>query len=734
MNKRSIIERPEPGRPGSWLDAYLPDNQLVPYQPKQSLIDVALLRGILFRQRWLIAAVIATASIIGLIVTLLATPMYEARATVQVQPYGNFIVEGQDVNQGIYSNQVYNYLATQVEIIQSRNLAQSIAEQQNLGERTNVLGKDVDSGRPPNMSDEQWLAAKNSMAASILKGSVSAETPDRSWVIPITFSSADPVFAAEMANAYAEAFVGTEAKGTIEDNEYALDYLREEISLTRKRLEEAERAANDYARNSGIIVQPQAGDNTGANVTLTSTNLSNINQRFSDARAARIAAEQRWRAIQNIPTEQLREVQNNPVLQSLITERTSKRAELVELRQRYNDQFPQIVNLRSQIETLDDQIDKIGSDIKVTARNDYVIARNEEQALQQERNALTSETLAEQDLQVQYGVLERQADALRDQLQALLNRFNQVNSAANVQTGSITQLDTATVPGAPYSPNLIRNMLIAVVLGAACAGGLALLREVFDDRIHSLEEVEEKVGLPLLGHTPHVEERDINVEGSDRFSALMESYASIRSTIDFTLPRENTVIQLTSTEASEGKSTTAVILAELFACVGRKTLLVDGDLRRPSVAKLVNIDPPAVGFMEVLLGHADLQSAVIGGVNENLDILPVSTSPSNPTEIFASPQLREFIEKYRREYDLILFDSSPILGLADAPMLARLVDGTIFVLEANRVRFGQARSAIKRLRASGGQPVGTILTKYRALEAGQGYNYQYRYYQYGSGS
>jgi capsular exopolysaccharide synthesis family protein len=188
---------------------------------------------------------------------------------------------------------------------------------------------------------------------------------------------------------------------------------------------------------------------------------------------------------------------------------------------------------------------------------------------------------------------------------------------------------------------------------------------------------------------------------------------------------------LTSSQAGEGKSTTAVILAELFASLGRKTLLVDADLRRPSVAGLLDIERPKVGLVEVLLGHVELEAAVVKGVHENLEILPVGDIPPNPTEILASAEMREFIEKYRDEYSLIIFDSCPVLGLADAPILASLVDGTVFVLEANRLPFGQARAAVRRLALAGGNMVGVVLTKYRALEAGQSYGYQYGYYEYG---
>ena len=132
-----------------------------------------------------------------------------------------------------------------------------------------------------------------------------------------------------------------------------------------------------------------------------------------------------------------------------------------------------------------------------------------------------------------------------------------------------------------------------------------------------------------------------------------------------------------------------------------------------------------------MLGHTEMKSAVVKGLHENLDILPIATVSPNPTEIFASPQMRDFVEQVRSEYSLVIFDSCPVMGIADAPMLASLVDGTVFVLEANKVPFGQARAAIRRIRMGNGNVIGAVLTKYRALEAGQSYDYQYGYYRYG---
>ena len=732
MNDRSVIQTPPSSGSGPlWLDSYLQDGYTIQPAAKPKLLDIAAIRGILYRQRWLVCLIVIASLIGGVVWTMMATPMYEAQTTVRVDPTGNNVVEGQDVLPEIYGNRISTYLSTQVEIIKSRNLAAVVAADRNLGERYDFLGTNIDESRPPGRTDEQWQADKQQLATRMLALQVDAEPPIDSQIITISYRSEDPVIAAEMANAYADAFAASDTRNRVDSNQYAQEYLQEQIALVRERLQNAEQAANSYARDSSIIIQtPGLQDDSQGAITITNARLSNINERVSNARADRIAAEQRWQAIRNLPAAQLPEVQNNPVLQGLVTDRTAKQAELSSLQQRYTDDFPKVIDIKAEIATLDTQINKASADIKATVRNNYLVALSQEKALQSELNSVKSDTLMEQDSQVQFSVLEREAEALRDQLRALLDRFNTISTAANVQAGNITKLDPALVPGGPYEPNLMRNLAFALVFGIAFAGGLAVLRETLDDRIRSLDDVEEKIGLTLLGHTPFVEPKDLE-RSEDRFGSLMEAYASIRSAIDFTLPRDQNVIQLTSSQASEGKSTTAVILAELFANLGRKTLLIDADLRRPSIAELVNIDKPEVGLVEVVLGHTDLQSAIVKGLHENLDILPVASVSPNPTEIFASPQMREFVEECRREYSLVIFDSCPVMGIADAPMLASLADGTVFVLEANKVPFGQARAAIRRIRMGNGNVIGAVLTKYRALEAGQSYDYQYGYYHYG---
>ena len=517
-------------------------------------------------------------------------------------------------------------------------------------------------------------------------------------------------------------------------NAYALEYLDEQISELRQRLQDAELEANAYAKQNRIVgpTSVNADNSYGGEggPTITALNLAQINSSYTEARANRIALEQKWIATANTPARQIPEVQNNEVLRDLIGESSTLSAELANLKERYDDNYPQVAELTARLAELERQITRTSADIKAGIRSQFEVAQRQERALANEVGRISQDTLEEQDRRVRYGLLDREASAIKVQLATLLDRYNQISSAENVQTGSITLLDPALKPGSPISPNLTRNLLIGLILGAGLALTLAVLREVFDDRLRSLAEVEDRFGLPLLGHTPYLQSDDLDDEGSAAHDALMEAYSSIALAIDYTIPKNQRVLQFTSSQASEGKTTSAIALAEKYAKLGYKTLLVDADLRRPAMASAFGREKPGQGFVEVLLGQAEFGSVLLSEGVDNLDVLPLGTLPDDPVELMASGYIRTFIAQYRAEYDYIIFDSSPVVGIADAPILSRVVDATIFIVEANRVHFGQAKAALRRLRSAGAKLPGLILTKYRPQQAGQSYGYEYQYYSY----
>lgn len=713
------------------LDRYLP--RASDYAPEGgAAIDFTMIRGILWRQRFIIIGVVSLALLAGAIATMLMTPRYQATATVQLNLAGGSIIEGQDLDPYIATNEYARYAETLSEVVESRNMAAKVVDNLQLQNSAELFGEEVIS--EGQAGDE---GARRSAAAAMLMGGVSADAPFESRIMSITFNSTSPELAAQVANGYADQFLNENVREGIEANSFALNYLEEQIAATRERLQDAELRANDYARNNRLVDQPApivgVEDGAGAanpSTTMSANNLAAVNSQYVSARAARLEAEQRWRAVANIPAAQLPEVQQNPTIQRLRSELTAAQDRLRELRVRYLDGHPQVQEVLDRISSLERQIEADGAQIKASIRREYEVAQARESALNREVSIVTDQTLDEQERRVQYNLIDREVSALRDQLEALLSRYNEISAASNLRSNTVSLLDAAVVPGAPSSPNLFRNMIVALAMGIGLAAGIAMLRELFDNRLRSMDDVERRLRIKALGQTPIAEKSALD-SIDDPFDPVSEAYSSIRATLDYVLQgHPHPVIQVTSTIAGEGKTTTALALALNHAAQGKRVLLVDLDLRRPAIAKALQVDIGHSDLIDVLYGRATLEQALVQSDNENLFLLPVARAAPNPVETLSSGLVYEFLQRERMNFDFIMVDSSPVMGIADAPLLSRFVDGVIFVVEADRTNAVQTKAAIKRLYDVNATVIGAVLTKFRPLDAGENYDYQYRYYRY----
>ena len=705
-----------------------------PGYQEQGLFDLTSIRAILWRQRWVLLIVTGAAVLAGLVFTMLMTPIYVTSATVRIDPEGSEIIEGQEVvDSYVPSNEIFRYMETLRSVIISRNMALRVVEDLKLADSEALLGEMAKQAPPAGTTAETFTEQKRQAAAAILMGGVSVNVPMNTRIMEIGFSSSDPRLAALIANSYTQNFLTDNVERGVEANSYAREYLEKEIGETRERLRASEMQAIEYARANRIIgqaPQSQYGEDIGTAPTLTVTNLTEISSQLNIARGKRIDAEQRWRTVASLPASQLPEVRANSTIQGLEARMAQLDSEMAQLRQRYRDDYPPLAGLVAERETTSRQIATMGAEVKRSIRDEYEVARGQEAALARELAAISDETLDEQDRRVQYNLISREAAASRDQLTVLMQRYNLISSAANVKSNDATLLDEALVPGSPSSPNLFKNLFLALMMGVGLAVAIAVMRELFDDRLRSIEDLESKLRLPALGQTPYVG-HDLGDDLTSVFSPISEAYSSIRATLDFALPKAgHYVIQFTSSQPGEGKTTSAIAVATKFAAIGRKVLLIDMDLRRPAVSKSLGLEKATVGVIDVLHGRASLESALQTNDTPNLFILPLGTIPHNPVEILSSGLVPEFLTKYRRDYDVIVIDSSPILGIADAPLLSRFVDAVVFVVEANRAHFGQVRMAVRRLRDMNANVIGALLTKFRALEVGKDYNYQYQYYSY----
>ncbi len=362
---------------GSWVDRYMPAPRTEYYGA--NLIDVSMIRGFLWRQRYILAGVIGLALLLGFIATLLTRPTYEATATVRVDTDRSEIVEGQDlVSPYLQSTEVSRYLETLGEVLESRAMAYLVVDSLKLAANDSFLGLEKSAQPPEGMTAKAWQQERREMAASLVQGNVDVEVPINSRVIAITYKLKDQAIVADVANSIADNFLTDDVRRSIETNSYARKFLETEIAKTRVSLQDAEREAIAYAKANRIVAQQVAssGDSqaTGGGGTITSNALADVNQSYTAARTTRIAAEQRWRAVAQIPAAQIPEVQQNPMMQTLATDRARLQGKLSDLKQRYGDSYPEVIEVKAEIAGLDREISRSGAEIKSSLQSAYRVA------------------------------------------------------------------------------------------------------------------------------------------------------------------------------------------------------------------------------------------------------------------------------------------------------------------------------------------------------------------------
>ncbi|MFO0413715.1 MAG: polysaccharide biosynthesis tyrosine autokinase, partial [bacterium] len=336
---------------------------------------------------------------------------------------------------------------------------------------------------------------------------------------------------------------------------------------------------------------------------------------------------------------------------------------------------------------------------------------------------------------IQYNILQRELDTTRTLYDGLLQRYKEVSVTGGVTANNISIVDRATPPEKPSKPNLLLNILLSGLLGLGLGVVAALVLEALDETLATPDDVEKKLGVAVLGVTPFLEKGEAPLEAlADIRSGFSEAYYSLRTALQFSTPdgAPGTLL-VTSARPAEGKSTTAYATALNLARVGKRVLLVDGDLRNPSMHRVVGVENER-GMSNLLSGSADLDGVVRPTSQENLFFIPCGPLPPNPAELWGGDRLRQFLAETRNNFDHVIIDGPPVLGFADSPILAAAVSGVLFALESHGTRRGQARGALKRLQVGRAHLLGVVLTKFSTKSAAYNYGgYDYAYdYHYGA--
>lgn len=682
------------------------------------------------KHRWIILGTVLVALVIGVAATLLSTRIYTASATIQIDRQAAQVLEGAEVTPVESMIAGEEFFQTQYGLLRSRTLAERVVDSLGLASSDAFLEQmevsvSGDGGSPADRTHRRREAV-----LSVVQANFDVSPIRGSRLVSISFDSPNPDLSARIVNAFAEGFIESNLARRFESTAYLRDFLEERIAQTKSRLEDAERQLVAYAGQQQIINLTDSTEPNAQQESLVSRTLSALNASLAAARAERIAAEARWRQANSSALMSLPEVLENPAIQRLSEERARVSAEYQQKLSIYKPDYPEMQQLNARLAELDQEIAQIAGSVRASIRAQYEVAANEERALQAQVNGLKSDVLDLRDRSIQYNILQREVDTSRTLYDGLLQRYKEVGVAGGVTANNISIVDRAQPPTRPSKPNLLLNIALAGLIGLGLGVLAALLLEALDETLEKPEDVEAKLGLPVLGVVPLLDKGATpGAALADPRSSFSEAYYSIRTALQFSTPDgAPTSLLVTSSRPAEGKSTTAYAIALNLARIGRRVLLADGDLRNPSMHRVIGAENDA-GMSNLLSGNGDLPALVKPTSQQGLDFLACGPLPPNPAELWGGDRLRSVLETATHAYDHVVIDGPPVLGFADAPLLASAVQGTVLVIESKQTRRAQARGALRRLVIGDTHLLGAILTKFnvRATRYG-GYDYSYDYH------
>lgn len=688
---------------------------------------------IAMRWRYVIIGVTIGCLLLGLIGTMLMTPRYTATATVEISRESNKVTDFQGVERetSVADQEFYQ---TQYGLLQSRSLSERVAVQLRLVDDPKFFGLFGVAANQPAFQlvngrySGSGRATRQRVAGELLRQSLRVAPARLSRLVDIRFTSPDPAFSAKVANSWADNFIQTNLERKVQATSYGRNLLQRQLGQIKERLDESQRQLVAYASAQRIINLPSqtGGDGkTTSERSIVVDDLAALNTALAQATADRIQAQARYdQAGRNgASTEALR----NVAINSLRQRRAELAADYQRLMTQFEPGYPAAKAVKSQIDQLDLSIGREEGRVSGALQSEYREARDREQALQTKVDQLKTSYLDQRRRSIQYNIYQQEVDTNRSLYDGLLQRFKEIGVAGGVGVNNISVVDAADVPQKPSSPRLLLNLALSLLAGLGLGAVAALALEQIDEAIADPGEVERRLGLPLLGSVPKVSSGTPKDALLDRKSDLFDAYLAVQTNLAFTtehgVPRSFAV---TSTRPAEGKSTTALALATTLARAQRKVILVDGDMRSPSVHFLGGVDHN-VGLSNFLSGQDDIDTITFAMADLGFTAMSAGPIPPNAAELLTGNRLSLLIDRLLEQYDHVVIDSPPVMGLADAPLIASRVEGVIYAVESHGIRSSMVKTALGRLASANARVLGGVLTKFEARKAHYGYGYEYGY-------
>ena len=705
---------------------------------------------VLIKSKWVVIGSVVLVVAVVAISTLRSTPIYEAVGSIAINKMDPVTFNLKDSSSSVDYYDPTD-LDTEVRILKSDLLALQVIRQLNLDQQPEFGAK----GRPSPSSLEltadamQPDSARTSAALANFKGSLQVSLVPNTRIIEIRYRSPDKNIAARVVNTLANTYVEQNFKTRFESTMQASDWLSKQLVDLQIKVETSQEKLVKYQKEHEIL-----GIDEKQNIT--TEKLDELNRELTAAESARMEKESIYHLVQSGDTDSIAAAAaangdakgssaNSALLEKLREQQADLKIQVAQLSTQFGPSYPKLAQLNSQLKEVNEQIQAEMRKVAARLRGDYLAAVQREGMLRSALEQQKQEANKLNESAIEYSLLKRDVDANRTLSEGLLERLKEAGVTAGLRSNNFRIVDAARVPTSPAGPNLLKNLGFALALGLSTGIGLAFLIESMDNTVRTPEQAQIISALPSLGMIPlgSRSTRELGrreklalasskeavelVTKSRPRSQMAESYRALRTSLLLTFaggpPK---VILVTSALPEEGKTTTSVNSAIVLAQKGTRVLLIDADLRRPSIHKTLGMGP-TTGLSNVLTGTATLQQAIVPStILPDLFVLPAGTPPPNPAELLASAKMKNVLEELRKQYDHVVIDSPPTLSVTDAVVMSTGADAVVLVIRSGHTTKPALRRARDLLLQVNARVCGVLVNAVDLSSPDYYYHYEYQ--------
>lgn len=699
---------------------------------------------ILLKRKWTVAVAIAIVLITTALLSLRTVPVYEADTRILVSPQTSGPLHFKDNTGPQDSDDEQRDMDTKVKILQSDTLAEMVIHRQNLDTRLDFAGpaQTQSSGGIAVSESSAKESARQEQLIRKLQGSLRVQQVPDTSLIEIRYSDPNPVLAAETANAIAATFIEQNVKSRYDSTIQAADWLSKQLADLQIKMESSQAKLVQYQKEHNIV-----GEDDKQN--LTTEKLDTLNKELTAAQADRIQKESLYQIATTGNPDTLSEVLQDSILIGLRQRQTELQSQYALLSTQFGPGYPRVLEVKNQLDQVDKNYSEQVQNSVNRIKNDYQAAVNRENMLQAALSEQTSVADQLNESAIEYKVLKQEADSNRQLYDGLLQQLKEASLAAGLNSSNIRVVDKARVPLHPSSPNIPRNMEFAFLIGLVGGIAIAFGLEALDTTVRTPDQAETISGLPTLGVIPLQPAFDGMAPGIARAhllrkvpgnrtgprplisylepqSEIAEAYRVLRTSILLSsASRPPCSILVTSSVPQDGKTMTCLNIAIVLAQQGKRVLLLDADMRRPSIHRAFGLKSQ-VGLSNVLTGGAIADDAIQTTVQSGLFVLSAGPIPPHPAELLSSSLMDNLLAKWRGEYDHVIIDSPPVISVTDPVLLSVKTDAVLLVVRSGQTTAAHVRRTRNLLQSVNAGLLGVV------VNAADLASPDYYYYYYGS--